>query len=68
MIAFTSACSWVSVGAAAVASVPSDTLGLAHSAALHAVATHPGFREAVAWQNPHALRTGVDALLRRERS
>ncbi|MEU6073739.1 amino acid adenylation domain-containing protein [Micromonospora sp. NPDC047074] len=33
--------------------------------ALHAVAGHPRFREAVAWQNPHALRTGVDALLRR---
>ncbi|SCL14465.1 amino acid adenylation domain-containing protein [Micromonospora nigra] len=33
--------------------------------ALHAVAAHPRFREAVAWQNPHALRTGVDALLRR---
>ncbi|MEV6704222.1 non-ribosomal peptide synthetase [Micromonospora wenchangensis] len=35
------------------------------TAALHAVAAHPRFREAVAWQNPHALRTGVDALLRR---
>ena len=33
--------------------------------ALHGVAADPGFREAVAWQNPHALSTGVDALLRR---
>ncbi|MEV0730772.1 amino acid adenylation domain-containing protein [Polymorphospora sp. NPDC050346] len=35
------------------------------AAALHAVAGDPGFREAVAWQNPHALTTGIDALLRR---
>ncbi|MBO4206950.1 non-ribosomal peptide synthetase [Micromonospora echinofusca] len=33
--------------------------------ALHAVAADPRFREAVAWQNPHALHTGIDALLRR---
>lgn len=38
------------------------------TAALHTVASHPRFREAVAWQNPHALRTGVDALLRRGRT
>ncbi|HET8682732.1 MAG TPA: amino acid adenylation domain-containing protein [Micromonosporaceae bacterium] len=32
----------------------------------HAVAADPRFREAVAWQNRHALLTGVDALLRRD--
>ncbi|MBB4962604.1 non-ribosomal peptide synthetase [Micromonospora polyrhachis] len=36
------------------------------SAALRAVAGDPRFRAAVAWQNPHALRTGIDALLRRD--
>jgi amino acid adenylation domain-containing protein len=34
--------------------------------ALHQVAADPRFREAVAWQNRHALLTGVDALLRRD--
>ncbi|HET8658663.1 MAG TPA: amino acid adenylation domain-containing protein [Micromonosporaceae bacterium] len=37
---------------------------LAHG--LHEVAADPRFREAVAWQNRHALLTGVDALLRRD--
>ncbi|HET6214757.1 MAG TPA: AMP-binding protein, partial [Micromonosporaceae bacterium] len=36
------------------------------SASLHAVAADRRFREAVAWQNRHALQTGVDALLRRD--
>jgi amino acid adenylation domain-containing protein len=33
-------------------------------AALRAVAADPTFREAVTWQNRHALRTGIDPLLR----
>jgi len=36
-----------------------------HSRALHDAASDPTFREAVAWQNPAALNTGVGALLRR---
>jgi hypothetical protein len=32
--------------------------------ALRAVAEDPTFREAIAWQNPAALTTGIDALLR----
>jgi len=35
------------------------------SAALHAAAGLPALREAVAWQNRHALTTGIDALVRR---
>ena len=35
------------------------------SAALHEAAGLPALREAVAWQNRHALTTGIDALLRR---
>ena len=35
------------------------------SAALHKVAGLPALREAVAWQNRHALTTGIDALVRR---
>ncbi|MEV4629635.1 lantibiotic dehydratase [Micromonospora sp. NPDC049523] len=34
--------------------------------ALHRVAAEPRFREAVTWQNPHAVRTGLDTLLRRD--
>ncbi|BCL17299.1 lantibiotic dehydratase [Micromonospora sagamiensis] len=34
--------------------------------ALHGVAADPGVREAVAWQNPGALDTGFDTLLRRD--
>jgi hypothetical protein len=34
------------------------------AAAIHAIATNPRFREAITWQNRHALHTGVDALLR----
>jgi amino acid adenylation domain-containing protein len=36
------------------------------SHALRSAATRPEFREAVTWQNPHALATGVDALCRRD--
>ncbi|WP_326559745.1 lantibiotic dehydratase [Micromonospora sp. NBC_01796] len=36
------------------------------AAALHRVAAEPRFREAVTWQNPHAVRTGLDTLLRRD--
>lgn len=36
------------------------------AAALHRVAAQPRFREAVTWQNPHAVRTGLDTLLRRD--
>ncbi|RZU53335.1 amino acid adenylation domain-containing protein [Krasilnikovia cinnamomea] len=32
--------------------------------ALHAAAADPAFREAITWQNRHALTTGVDPLLR----
>src|SRR6202035_1219433 len=35
------------------------------SAALHEAASLPALREAVAWQNRHALTTGIDALVRR---
>ena len=35
------------------------------SAALHAAAAAPALREAVAWQNRHALTTGIDVLARR---
>ncbi|MFL6162140.1 MAG: amino acid adenylation domain-containing protein [Jatrophihabitantaceae bacterium] len=35
------------------------------SAALHAAASLPALREAVAWQNRHALSTGIDSLIRR---
>ena len=35
------------------------------SAALHEAASLPALREAVAWQNRHALTTGIDVLLRR---
>ncbi len=35
------------------------------SAALHEAAGLPALREAVAWQNRHALTTGIDVLLRR---
>ena len=35
------------------------------SAALHEAARLPALREAVAWQNRHALTTGIDALVRR---
>jgi hypothetical protein len=35
------------------------------SAALHGAASLPPLREAVAWQNRHALTTGIDALVRR---
>jgi acyl carrier protein len=35
------------------------------SAALHRAANQPALREAVAWQNRHALTTGIDVLLRR---
>ena len=35
------------------------------SAALHEAAGLPALREAVAWQNRHALTTGIDALVRR---
>ena len=35
------------------------------SAALHEVAGLPALREAVAWQNRHALTTGIDVLVRR---
>ena len=35
------------------------------SAALHSAASLPALREAVAWQNRHALATGIDPLLRR---
>ncbi|MDG4765161.1 amino acid adenylation domain-containing protein [Solwaraspora sp. WMMD406] len=34
------------------------------SQALYAAAKHPQVREAVAWQNRHALRTGFDSLIR----
>jgi amino acid adenylation domain-containing protein len=36
------------------------------TAALRAAAALPRFREAVTWQNPHALSTGIDSLLRRD--
>jgi amino acid adenylation domain-containing protein len=35
------------------------------SAALHAAAAAPALREAVTWQNRHALTTGIDVLVRR---
>ena len=35
------------------------------SAALYEAASLPALREAVAWQNRHALTTGIDALVRR---
>jgi amino acid adenylation domain-containing protein len=35
------------------------------SAALHDLGRLPALREAVAWQNRHALQTGIDALVRR---
>jgi Lantibiotic dehydratase, N terminus len=35
------------------------------SAALHEAASLPALREAVAWQNRHALTTGIDALVRK---
>ncbi len=35
------------------------------SAALHEAAALPALREAVAWQNRHALTTGIDVLVRR---
>ena len=35
------------------------------SAALHQAACLPALREAVAWQNRHALTTGIDVLVRR---
>jgi amino acid adenylation domain-containing protein len=35
------------------------------SAALHEAASLPALREAVAWQNRHALTTGIDVLVRR---
>ena len=35
------------------------------SAALHEAACLPALREAVAWQNRHALTTGIDVLVRR---
>ena len=35
------------------------------SAALHEAAGLPALREAVAWQNRHALTTGIDVLVRR---
>ena len=35
------------------------------SAALHQAASLPALREAVAWQNRHALTTGIDVLARR---
>jgi amino acid adenylation domain-containing protein len=35
------------------------------SVALHEAASLPALREAVAWQNRHALTTGIDVLLRR---
>jgi amino acid adenylation domain-containing protein len=35
------------------------------SAALHEAASRPALREAVAWQNRHALTTGIDVLVRR---
>ena len=35
------------------------------SVALHEAASLPALREAVAWQNRHALTTGIDALVRR---
>ena len=35
------------------------------SAALHEAASLPALREAVAWQNRHALTTGIDSLARR---
>ena len=37
------------------------------TAALHDAANLPALREAVAWQNRHALATGIDALVRRGR-
>ena len=37
------------------------------TAALHDAANLPALREAVAWQNRHALTTGIDALVRRGR-
>ncbi len=35
------------------------------SAVLHAAASRPALREALAWQNRHALTTGIDVLVRR---
>ncbi|BCL17291.1 non-ribosomal peptide synthetase [Micromonospora sagamiensis] len=40
-----------------------DRAGAARAAALRATAADPLFREAVTWQNRHALRTGVDPVL-----
>lgn len=34
--------------------------------AVHALATDPRFREAIAWQNRRALESGIDALLRHD--
>ncbi|WBB80949.1 amino acid adenylation domain-containing protein [Micromonospora sp. WMMD882] len=39
-----------------------QTAARRRSAALRAAAADPAFREAVTWQNRHALRSGVDAL------
>ncbi|HEX6288813.1 MAG TPA: lantibiotic dehydratase [Herpetosiphonaceae bacterium] len=40
-------------------------LATAHAArAIRSIAHDPAFREALIWQNRHALQTGVDALLR----
>lgn len=43
-----------------------EDAGVAVGEALHRVAADPLVREAVAWQNPQALSTGFDTLLRRD--
>ncbi|MEV0729462.1 lantibiotic dehydratase [Polymorphospora sp. NPDC050346] len=43
-----------------------DSAGVALGRALHRAASDPLVREAVAWQNPQALTTGFDTLLRRD--
>jgi len=50
-------------GAAYAAEFPDAVRRL--GAALHAAACLPALREAVAWQNRHALTTGLDSLVRR---
>ena len=50
--------------AAYAAEFPRAVRRLGH--ALRSAAARPAFREAVTWQNPHALATGVDALRRRD--
>jgi amino acid adenylation domain-containing protein len=50
-------------GAAYAAEFPAAARRL--SAAVHDAACLPALREAVAWQNRHALTTGIDVLIRR---